>query len=106
GLPAYAAWATAKFGDTYAHDDFFTNAQMKQWWEEYVYMPLPRVNTFNSGQYRDGPAILAWEIGNELRCSSCAGTMKLPDAIAELATFLKQVAPTRLIGDGGEGVED
>ena len=53
GLPAYAAWASATFGGTYAHDDFYTNAQMKQWWKDYAYhardagqhvhrRPLPR----------------------------------------------------------------
>ena len=106
GLPAYAAWASATFGGTYAHDDFYTNAQMKQWWKDYAYTLATRVNTFTGVPYRDEPAILAWEIGNEMRCSSCAGTTKLPDAIAELATFLKQVAPNQLIADGGDGFDD
>ena len=79
---------------------------MKQWWKDYAYTLATRVNTFTGVPYRDEPAILAWEIGNEMRCSSCAGTTKLPDAIAELATFLKQVAPNQLIADGGDGFDD
>jgi len=106
GLPVYAAWASATLGGTYEHDDFFSNAQMKQWWKDYAYMLATRVNTFTGVAYRDEPAILAWEIGNELRCSSCAGTTKLPDTVAELAGFLKQIAPNQLIADGGEGFDD
>ena len=63
GLPAYAAWASKAFGGTYTHDDFFTNPQMKQWWKDYVYMLVNRVNTFTGVAYKDEPAILAWEIG-------------------------------------------
>jgi mannan endo-1,4-beta-mannosidase len=106
GLPAYAAWASKAFGGTYTHDDFFTNAQMKQWWKDYVYMLVNRVNVFTGVAYKDEPAILAWEIGNELRCQSCRGTTALVDTVAELATFLKQLAPHQLVSDGGDGFDD
>ena len=106
GLPAYAAWASKAFGGPYEHDDFYTSPQMKQWWKDYAFMLMNRVNTFTGIAYRDEPAVLAWEIGNELRCSSCAGTTRLPDTIAELATFLKQIAPNQLVADGGDGFDD
>ena len=35
-----------------------------------------------------------------------AGPRELPDAVAELATFLRQVAPNQLIADGGDGFDD
>ena len=82
-----------------AHDDFFTSPQMKQWWKDYAYVLANRVNTFTGIAYKDEPAILAWEIGNELRCPSCRGSSKLPDAVRELAAFLRQVAPNQLISD-------
>jgi mannan endo-1,4-beta-mannosidase len=106
GLPAYAAWATRLFGGPFDHDDFFTNAQMKQWWKDYALVLMNRINTFTGIAYRDEPAILAWEIGNELRCPSCAGTTRLPDAVSELAGFLRQIAPHQLIADGGDGFDD
>ncbi|HEY2899316.1 MAG TPA: hypothetical protein VGL59_01985 [Polyangia bacterium] len=106
GLPAYAAWATQALGTPYTHDDFFTTPQMKQWWKDYVFMLVNRVNTFTGVAYKDEPAILAWEIGNELRCRSCRGTSKLPDAVAELAGFLKAIAPNQLVADGGDGFDD
>jgi mannan endo-1,4-beta-mannosidase len=106
GLPAYAAWAGKAFGGTYTHDDFFTSAQMKQWWKDYVYMLVNRVNTFTGVAYKDEPAILAWEIANELRCRSCRGTTAFVDTVDELATFLKQLAPDQLVSDGGDGFDD
>ncbi len=106
GLPAYAAWASELYGSPVSHDDFFRDAQMKQWWKDYAFMLVNRVNTFTGVRYGDEPAILAWEIGNELRCRSCAGTTALPDTIAELATFLKQIAPKQLVADGGDGFDD
>ena len=106
GLPAYAAWASRLYGGSYTHDDFFTNAQMKQWWKDYVYLLVNRVNTFTGVAYKDEPAILAWEVGNELRCTSCRGTTALVDTVEELATFLKQLAPDQLVSDGGDGFDD
>jgi mannan endo-1,4-beta-mannosidase len=106
GLPTYAAWASQAFGGHYEHDDFFTNAQMKQWWKDYAFMLVNRVNTFTGIAYRDEPAILAWEIGNELRCQSCRGSTRLTDTIDELATFLKEIAPNQLVSDGGDGFDD
>ncbi|HEY2731178.1 MAG TPA: hypothetical protein VGK52_14650 [Polyangia bacterium] len=106
GLPAYADWASKAFGGAYTHDDFFTNPQMKQWWKDYVYMLVNRVNTFTGVAYKDEPAILAWEIANELRCQSCRGSTAFVDTIDELATFLKQLAPDQLVSDGGDGFDD
>jgi mannan endo-1,4-beta-mannosidase len=106
GLPAYAAWASKAAGGPLSHDDFFASPQMKQWWKDYAYLLANRVNTFTGIAYKDEPAILAWEIGNELRCTTCRGTSKMPDTIRELAGFLRQVAPNQLISDGGDGFDD
>jgi len=106
GIPAYVAWASRSAGVPLAHDDFFTSPQMKQWWKDYAYLLANRVNTFTGLAYKDEPTILAWEIGNELRCPSCRGTGRLPDAVRELAAFLRQVAPNQLISDGGDGFDD
>jgi mannan endo-1,4-beta-mannosidase len=106
GLPAYAAWASHGAGTAYEHDDFFSSAEMKQWWKDYAFALVNRVNTFTGIAYRNEPAIMAWEIGNELRCASCRGTTRLVDTVEELATFLKEVAPNQLVSDGGDGFDD
>ena len=100
GLPTYAQWAGK------SHDDFFTDAQMQGFWKAYVAMLLDRANTVTGVRYKDEPAILAWELGNEFRCPSCAGSTRLHDAVAELAAFVKSLAPSQLISDGGEGFDD
>jgi endo-1,4-beta-mannosidase len=106
GLPAYAAWASKEDGIVHTHDDFFTDPDIRQWWKDYVVHLANRVNTFTGIAYRDEPAVLAWEIGNEFRCPSCRGTTRLIDTVRELAEFLRTTMPNHLIADGGEGFDD
>jgi len=63
-------------------------------------------NTITGIMYRDEPAILAWEIGNELRCKRCRGTTRYVDTIRELARTLRAQGARQLIADGGEGHDD
>ena len=106
GLPAYAAWASKEDGATYSHDDFFFDPRMRQWWKDYVSMLAERVNVYTGVAYRDEPAILAWEVANELRCAACRGTTRVADTVAELADVLRREMPHHLIADGGEGFDD
>ncbi|MEP6651967.1 MAG: cellulase family glycosylhydrolase [Myxococcales bacterium] len=106
GLPAYAAWASKEDGIVHIHDDFFSDGRLRQWWKDYVAMLAERVNTFTGIAYRDEPAILAWEIGNEFRCATCRGTTRLVDTVRELAQFLRGMMPNHLVADGGEGFDD
>jgi len=106
GLPAYAAWASKEDAIVHTHDDFFADPRMRQWWKDYAARLAARTNTFTGVLYRDEPAILAWEIGNELRCPTCRGTTRLVDTVRELAGFLHSVMPYHLVADGGEGFDD
>jgi mannan endo-1,4-beta-mannosidase len=104
GLKAYASWANP--GDEPMPETFFLNPVMRQYWKDYASLLLERVNTVTGIAYRDEPAILAWEIGNELRCRSCAGTSHWRDTIRELAAFLRAAGATQLIADGSDGFDD
>jgi mannan endo-1,4-beta-mannosidase len=106
GLPAYAAWASHLDGSPRWHDDFFWDPRLRQWWKDYAFLLANRINTFTGIAYRDEPTIVAWEIGNELRCASCQGTTRVADTVRELAHFLRQVMPRHLLADGGEGFDD
>jgi mannan endo-1,4-beta-mannosidase len=103
GLPAYARWAGDADGDP---DRFFSPGPMQVYWMEYTAMLADRLNTYTGVRYRDEPAILAWEVGNELRCPSCIGGTRMVDTMRDLAGYLKRLFPNQLIGDGGQGLDD
>jgi mannan endo-1,4-beta-mannosidase len=67
GLDAYARWAGK------SQDDFFGDPTMMGYWKEHAATLLARIDTLTGVAYRDGPAILRWELANELRCRACAG---------------------------------
>jgi mannan endo-1,4-beta-mannosidase len=102
GLPAYARWAGA--GRT--PEDFFVDTGMQTYWTDYVSFLLGRINPETGLRYRDEPAVLAWEIANELRCPRCRGTTLTTETIARLAAHLRRTGARQLIGDGGEGFDD
>lgn len=90
---------------------FYTNETIKTWFKNYVRMLLERTNTVTGVRYKDEPAILAWELGNELRNDS--GNPQQPfDAtvllnwIKELTDFIKGLDRNHLVGDGGEGFDN
>ena len=101
GLPQYATWAGAK-----SADDFYSNTTMQGYFKDYATMFANRTNTVTGIAYKDEPAILAWEIANELRCPSCKDSTALLDTIDSLSKFLKSLFPKHLIADGGEGMDD
>jgi mannan endo-1,4-beta-mannosidase len=103
GLPAYAVWA-GKTEDR--HDDFFGDARMMGFWKDYVTLLANRMNIYTGRRYRDEPAIMAIELGNEFRCPSCRGTSRFVDTIRELARHAKAAFPNHLIADGGEGHDE
>jgi mannan endo-1,4-beta-mannosidase len=107
GLRAYAAWADPGAQDEdLVPERFFHEPAVRQYWKDYAALLVGRVNTVTGIAYRDEPAIVAWEIGNELRCRSCAGTTSWRDTIAELVDFLHASGVTQLIADGSDGFDE
>ena len=100
GLPAYARWAGK------SEDAFFGDAEMMGYWKDYASMLVNRINVYTGIRYKDEPAILAWELGNEFRCKACVGTSRVIDTVRALAQHIKQADPNHLISDGGEGFDD
>ncbi|HEX7505492.1 MAG TPA: cellulase family glycosylhydrolase [Polyangia bacterium] len=101
GLPLYAKWAGASGADA-----FYTNTTMQGYFKAYATMLSRRTNTVTKVAYKDEPAILAWEIANEMRCPSCTDSSPVTAAIDSLSKFLKSLFPNHLIADGGEGLDD
>ena len=106
GIDQYVRWA----GGAY-HDDFFTNDQIKQWYRDWVAHVLNRTNTITGVAYKDDPTIMAWELGNELQCSSAGPYPSSPDCGSdmmvgwadEMSQYVRSIDAHHLIGFGGEG---
>jgi mannan endo-1,4-beta-mannosidase len=104
GTNQYLAW----FGLS-GRDQFFRNADVKSAYRNYVEHLLLRVNTRTGRQYKDEPAVLAWELANEPRCVDSAGN-PMSDGIDtllgwvdEMSSFIRSLDSNHLIGVGDEG---
>ena len=73
--------------------NFYTNPRVIRDFKALVEQVLTRVNTVTGVAYKDDPTILAWETGNELQGVPKAWT-------AEIAAWIKQLAPRQLVADG------
>ena len=102
GVDAFAALA-GKSGA-----DFWTNATVKADFRALIAQVVNRRNTVSGLRYRDDPAILAWQVGNEL--DSYASDRQLDPGVwlpritawtREMAAALKQADPNHLVMEGG-----
>ena len=106
GMDQYVKWADGEY-----HDDFLTDPEIKQWYKDWVATVLERENVFTGVKYKDDPAIMAWELGNEMRCSDSGPYPSSPECGSdmfvawadEMSTFVKSIDPHHLVGFGGEG---
>jgi hypothetical protein len=73
-------------------DDFWTDEQVIADFEQTVRYVLTRVNTRTGVAYRDEPAILGWETGNELDSP--------PPWTRRIAALMKSLDPHHLVLDG------
>jgi mannan endo-1,4-beta-mannosidase len=105
GVEQYIKWYKEATGRDTARSEFFINRTIKLWFKEYVEMLVNRVNTVTGIKYSDEPAILAWELGNELR-----NDQQNPNALLEwedeMSGYIKKIDPNHLVADGGEGFDD
>jgi mannan endo-1,4-beta-mannosidase len=104
GIRRYVAWHLNRTPTQAESALFFTEPRIKDWFQAYIHTILHRVNTVTGLPYRDEPAILAWELGNELR--NPGNPNALLQWTAETAAFIRQFDPNHLIADGGEGFDD
>ncbi|KAG2024020.1 CEL4b mannanase [Coprinopsis cinerea AmutBmut pab1-1] len=83
------------------HDSFYTDNTIINAFKNYVSHVVKR--------YANSPAVLAWELGNDLRCSSTlpasnnCNTGTITNWTADISSFIKSIDSNHLItaGDGG-----
>ncbi len=92
GVPQYAAFRGK------SPDEFWTDRQLREDFKRTIAFVLNRVNTVTSVPYREDKAILAWELGNELR--NCPR-----EWAEEMAAYIKSLDPNHLVADGVQAHE-
>jgi hypothetical protein len=91
---------------------FYTDAMIREWFRNYLTMLLNRRNTVTGALYKDEPAIMAWELGNELRNKTSVASERARRAdellawTREMAGHIKSIDRNHLVADGGEGFDD
>lgn len=121
GLEMYVYWRqlhAAHIGEPFTpyHDSFYTDPVIRGWYQDYVEAMIGHVNTLTGVAYRDEPAILAWQLGNELRCvgssggyntsAGCIVNGSSPLMLAwvdEMSRFIHSLDPNHLVSVGDEG---
>lgn len=97
GMNQYVAWSPTAS----VHDDFYTDANCRQYFKNHIAAVLNRYNTLTGRYYKDEPTIMAWQLANEPHCGS-AGAL---DAwIAEMSAHVRSLDPDHLITTGIEGI--
>jgi len=85
GIEEFASWRGKP------KDAFFTDPQLKQDYKRLVSLVLHRTNTLTGVRYLDDKAVLAWELGNELKAPR--------EWVREMAPYLKQLDPKHLVAE-------
>ena len=106
-LPLIDRWSwhggIPEFNKLYGNNDdldaFFTNRTLIEGFKNFIRVIVTRVNTVTGRAYRDDPAILAWETGNELMTKGFA----LPPVAwtREISNYIKSLDTNHLVMDGG-----
>ncbi len=94
------AWSQ-RFGFA-GQQPFYTEPAVRDAFRSYVTNLLSRVNTVTGRQYRDEPAVLAWELANEPRCEGADPGIVLKWA-AEMSAAIKAAGAQQLVSLGDEG---
>lgn len=85
-------------------DQFYTDANTKQYYKNFINYTLNRVNTYSNLTYKDDPAIFAWLLANEPRAKSDGVNRdKIRNWTIEMANYTKSIDTNHLVGLGIEG---
>ncbi|KAI0974383.1 glycoside hydrolase superfamily [Xylaria arbuscula] len=83
---------------------FYTNTTIVATFKDYIKTLLTHRNQYNNLTYAEDATIFAYETGNEL-LGSVWGDMNCPaEWVKEIATYVKSLAPHKLLFDGTYGI--
>jgi mannan endo-1,4-beta-mannosidase len=93
GYPAFME-AMAKYA---------TNEKAHQLFYDYVRFIVSRTNRYTGKAYKDDPAIMSWQIGNEPRAFSTEALPAFEKWLSEASGIIRELDPNHLISIGSEG---
>jgi len=82
---------------------YATNEKAHELFYDYVRFIVGRTNQYTGKAYKDDPAIMSWQIGNEPRAFSKEVLPAFEKWIAEAAKLIRELDPNHLISIGSEG---
>lgn len=91
GMDQYLTWVGLSANN---HDDFYTNQEAVQLYENYINHVLSRYNSLSGTTYATDPAILAWDIANEPRSNDIPPVATWIDTIVH---YTKSIDPNHLV---------
>lgn len=83
--------------------EFVRNEKAKNLFYDYVKRMVSRVNSITGKAYKDDPAIMSWQIGNEPRSFSVEGKNKFLEYILHTSKLIKSLDPNHMVSVGSEG---
>ncbi len=86
-----------------AMSKYATNEKAHQLFYDYVRFILSRTNRYTGKAYKDDPAIMSWQIGNEPRAFSKEAIPAFEKWLAEASSLIRSLDPNHLISIGSEG---
>lgn len=108
GMAQYIAWDAVYGSDpgevATEHNDFYTDADTRQWYRDWVNAVINRRNTYTGVLYRDDPTIFAWELANEPRAPGDESGDILQAWLEEMAAYVKSLDPNHMLTTGSEGL--
>lgn len=106
GIAQYVKWRGGQY-----HDDFYSDPVIRGWYQDWISHVLNRTNTLTGVKYKDDPAVMTWELGNEPRCkgsgiyptSPTCSTDLMVGWADEMTRHIKSVDRRHLASVGDEG---
>ena len=86
-----------------AMSKYATNEKAHRLFYDYVKFILGRTNRYTGVAYKDDPAIMSWQIGNEPRAFSKEALPAFEKWLAEASALIRSLDPNHLISIGSEG---
>jgi mannan endo-1,4-beta-mannosidase len=82
---------------------YATNEKAHELFYDYVRFIITRTNRYTGKAYKDDPAIMSWQIGNEPRAFSREALPAFEKWLAEASALIRELDPNHLISIGSEG---